>query len=53
MGSIDSSSAVAQVMVWGQAITWSDDDLIHWCIYAPQDLNGAYQLCDMYMYNKL
>ena len=34
-GPIDNTPALVQIMDWCQAIIWSSDGIVNWCIYAP------------------
>ena len=37
-GTINNTSALAQMMAWQQAIIWTNDGLVYWCIYASGGL---------------
>ena len=43
-GTIDSKSALAQVMAWRQAISWTNADPVHWRINAA--LGGSKKMID-------
>ena len=42
-GPIDNKPALVQIMAWRQAIIWTNDGLVYWCIYASLGLNELTQ----------